>query len=448
MFVRITNDLRREAVEFVDLVNFHGLKTSIGVQKKATANSRGVLIAILNWEKTKMLNDMIDWHVACKMCPLSSKSLDSSKRRCPMTDNDQRASDTICNGSIFESAARSLDAVRQAQQGANRLNRLGDQWARASIEQRAGRMAEELHAATFNIDAASKGLAHLRASTGSAIGCPISAADVIITDAGRAVDHAQVKYCGSHTRTAFEVASAKYDGMQRIVPSDQTELVKQLAEKRGIDQLGKRNYPDVASNSSDRIKLKSVESKPLTTQEATNAAKDPSCTGGELIKGQMGKAVSRGAVTGAAVGCGISAIQNLTKFSRGEKTGSDALIDTGKDTVCCAATGATVSGVAVATESALLKAGLGGVAKGAAPVAIALTTVDVGKDVFRLVKGDIDGAEFAKRGAGHVAKGGCTWGGMEGGAAIGTMICPGIGTVVGGIIGGICGGFAGIKIFG
>ena len=39
------------------------------------------------------------------------------------------------------------------------------------------------------------------------------------------------------------------------------------------------------------------------------------------------------------------------------------------------------------------------------------------------------------------------YGGAEGGAFIGTLICPGVGTIVGGLLGGLAGGFAGSWAF-
>jgi hypothetical protein len=74
-------------------------------------------------------------------------------------------------------------------------------------------------------------------------------------------------------------------------------------------------------------------------------------------------------------------------------------------------------------------------------VAVVVTAVDIFKDVGRAVTGKIGGKELAVRSGKNVVKGGAGWGGMEAGAAIGTMICPGPGTIIGGIIGGIGGGF-------
>jgi hypothetical protein len=351
------------------------------------------------------------------------------------------------NGAAFEGAARGLDAVRAAKDGASRLLEVAEQFQNTTSEQLAGRVAEELHATTFNIDAASKGLRGLRATTTAANGAGTAAADIVITNNGIVTDAAQVKYHGTPAATTFHIADTKYDGMQRIVPADQKERVQELARKRGVDALGKRNYPDVAENASDRIRSGGAESKPLTLEEVRSAAKNAEKVASELIGKQMAEAVKNGAINGALVGGGVSALSNLIAYARGKKSGKDAVTDTLKDTVTCGVSGAAVSGATLGAETLLIRAGAGTLARGSAPVAIGLTVVNIGKDVGRLVTGEIDAKEFALKAAGNVAKGGATWAGMEAGAAVGTMICPGLGTVLGGVLGGIAGGVAGEWLF-
>ncbi len=356
---------------------------------------------------------------------------------------DRNNIDAASNGAVFESASRGLNGVRAAQHGASRIQSVADQWGNTSPERLAGRLAEELHAATFNIDAAAKGFNGLQAATGAAKGAATAAADVTVTNGSRIIDQAQLKFHGNPVSTTSNVAKVKYDGMQRVVPADQAQRVREIAGKRGVDGLGQRNYPDVATNASDRIRSGGAESKPLSRPEALDAAKNPHGVSSELIGGRVGSAVKNGAIAGTVVGGGISVVVNLVAFADGKKSGEDVVVDVLADTAACAASGAAVSGVAVAAEVALVRAGVNTLAGGAMPVAIGLTAVEMVKDVGRLVNGDIDGEKFAGRAGGHVVKGGCTWGGMEGGAALGTLILPGVGTIIGGIVGGITGGLFG-----
>jgi hypothetical protein len=367
-------------------------------------------------------------------------------RRTPATSMGSAAHDAA-RGATFEATARSLDALRAAQDGAGRVSHIAEVWGNSGTSQVAGRMAEELHAATFNIDAASKGLRGLKATTTASQGAGGAAADVSVTRMGEVLDRAQLKFRDTAARTTSDVANVKYDGMQRVVPADQVDRVKSLAKKRGIDGLGKRNYPETAKGAADRVRAGGAESQPLTRDQALAAAKDPSGTAKALVSRQAVDAVKNGAVAGAAIGGGISAVTNLVAWADGEKDGEEALLDVAKDTAACGLSGAATSAAAVAAETALVRAGAGALARGAAPVAIGLTVVDVGKDLGRLCTGDIDGGEFAERSAGHVVKGGIVWGAAEGGAALGTAICPGIGTVIGGLAGGILGGLFGGALF-
>ncbi|MBT3217818.1 MAG: hypothetical protein HN348_01895 [Proteobacteria bacterium] len=357
-------------------------------------------------------------------------------------------SSSAAAGATFEATARSLKGVRAAQEGAARVKQVAEQWGNTTTEQVAGRMAEELHAVTFNMDAAAKGLSQLKASTGAANGAGTAVADISITNAGKMVDQAQVKFHGTAASTNFNIASTKYDGMQRVVPSDQVERVRELAKKRGVDHLGKRNYPEVARSASDRVGSGGVESKPLTRDDALSVAKNPNKTAANLVGRQMAQAVKKGAIVGAAVGGGVSTVANIVAYSSGKKDGKEAVLDTLKDTATSGVSGAVVAGSAVAAEAVLIRVGARALARGSAPVALGLTAVDIARDVGHFAKGDIDGGEFAGRAACSAAKGGCVWGGMEGGAAAGSLICPGIGTIVGGVVGGIGGALFGGWLLG
>jgi hypothetical protein len=346
----------------------------------------------------------------------------------------------VVDAAVLEAAARSLDGLRAAQDGAALLQTVADHYRNLSREQLAGLLAENAHATSFSADAAAKALP-LRALTGASLGTPTAAADVTVLNGGIPVRGAQLKYHANPTATTFHVAPVKYDGLDRVVPADQLEQVRALAGRRGVDHLGQRNYPAVAEGASDRIRYGGAESAPLTRAEALEAAANPEAFANSLVQGRVATAVKNGAAAGALVGGGISLITNLNAVASGRKSGEDAVVGVLTDTAGCAASGAVVSGLAVGVEGALVRAGLR--SAGAAPVAIALTAVDVGKDFGQLLTGDIDGDEFAGRAAGHVVKGGCTWGGMEAGAALGTALCPGVGTIVGGLVGGIFGGLFG-----
>ncbi len=63
-------------------------------------------------------------------------------------------------------------------------------------------------------------------------------------------------------------------------------------------------------------------------------------------------------------------------------------------------------------------------------------------DVVRCARGDISGRQLAKNTAVRVGGAYGAAGGMNAGAVIGTMLCPGIGTIIGGLLGMLGGGKA------
>ncbi len=78
-------------------------------------------------------------------------------------------------------------------------------------------------------------------------------------------------------------------------------------------------------------------------------------------------------------------------------------------------------------------------------IAAAVATAEIGLLSYKYFKGDINGNMFLKRSGIKIAAcsvgaiGSCV--GWSSGAAIGTVICPGLGTIIGGLVGGVVGGF-------
>lgn len=351
----------------------------------------------------------------------------------------------IRNGTVFERLARAMKEIEEARKGQDRILKISDIWKNATSAQRAGRIAEEYHAATFNMHAASKWYAG-RASTGASNGAATAASDVAVRKAKQLIDDIQVKYYKTPVETTFNVAHSKYDGMQRVVPSDQLNAIKRIAKERGTDKLGIRNYEAVAHNVSDKIKVDSIQSTPISRTDAMKMATQPS-TANSLVTKRVLSSIKNSAVTGGTVSGVVSAISNLTAYHKNNKSGKEAFVDTLKDTAGGAVSSGVVGGLAVTAEATLLRAGFRSAARSAAPVAIGLTLFDIGKDVVKACDGKLTGSELAKNAVSNIGKGATTWAGMEGGAIVGTALFPGVGTVVGGIFGGIAGCLFGGKLF-
>lgn len=349
----------------------------------------------------------------------------------------------VVNGTVFESAVRGLNCFRAAESGCSRIHEVANQYANTAEPQLAGRLAEELHATTFNIDAAAKGVGELQAFTTASAGAGTAAEDLVVTRDSARIGSAQLKYCGTAGRTTSEIANSKYNGMQRIVPSDQAPRVRSIANRRGIDALGERDYPEVARHATDKLSCDGVESAPLTRDQALDAARDPERVSVRLINGQITRAITAGAATGAVV-CGvISAFENTAAWLSGSKPFVVAAFVWVQDTAAGAVSGAVVALAAVGVREMLKRGGAFSLARTAVPVAIAAAGVEIAKDLGRWVDGRIDRPTFFRRARCHALKGTTTYLGARAGAAVGTTIRPGVGTVVVGVFGAILGGIAG-----
>jgi len=297
--------------------------------------------------------------------------------------------------------------------------------------QKAGFQAEAWHEATFNADGARQG-STVRAQR-TTHGAP---SDLQIKAEGQVVAEVQVKNCKTVARTTRDISSKKYDGMQKVVPSDQADGVRQLATKRGTDGLGERNYADTGQKAAAQVEHDGVKSKPLKYEEAQSGA-----LGSRMLIGEVGTAAKEGAVSGAVIGSAVSAVSNLRAAVKGEKAPLEAAGAVVKDTGMAVVGGAVSAAATSAVTAGCTRAGLQALSKGGAPGAIASTGIEVGKDLLAWKKGELTGTQVAARGVEHAAGAGGAWGGASAGAALGTVLIPipGVGTLVGGVVGGMLG---------
>jgi hypothetical protein len=66
-----------------------------------------------------------------------------------------------------------------------------------------------------------------------------------------------------------------YHGMQRTIAADPLEKIRELARKRGRDDLGQRNSPVVAEEATDRIRAGRARSEPASSVEVLELAQNP-----------------------------------------------------------------------------------------------------------------------------------------------------------------------------
>ena len=103
---------------------------------------------------------------------------------------DNKKKQSSIQGATFEQNQRHARAFEATQDMTTRLNKTATQWRNSSKAQRAGRLAEEWHAGTFNVDAARKGMSSI-AKTGASSAKSTADADIWISK-GTKTQHAQV----------------------------------------------------------------------------------------------------------------------------------------------------------------------------------------------------------------------------------------------------------------
>lgn len=323
--------------------------------------------------------------------------------------------------------ALAAEAIARGMEGIRKVNST-DQ----ANHHQAGFRAEHHHAATFNADAARKGL-NVRALLNKG-GAP---ADLIIVGrGGQTLSEVQVKNCKTAARTARSVSDSKYDGMGKVVPADQADQVRDLAGRRGQDGLGHRNYADTAQKASGKVEAGGAGSQGLTYKQAQSRN-----LAARMAVSELGAASKAGAASGALAGGLMSAVMNGHAAVKGEKTAAEAAHDIVADTATAALGGAVSAAVTSGITLAVCRVGGQVLTKGGLPGAVASAGIGVSKDVLAWQQGRLPGAEVGTQAMGHVAQSGGAWAGALAGAAICAPIPAG--PVVGGMIGGALGSHAG-----
>lgn len=233
----------------------------------------------------------------------------------------------------------------------------------------------------------------------------------------------------------IEVPSDFYDDVQKELSERSEKLKNNIAnaEKRGDTELAQRQREKL-----DKIEKtkNSLRKGKLTNKEAIEARVHPALSTAKDIHKLSHRAGVEGAKIGAAVGGGISAIQNTVAVIKGDKDVSEALIvvvgDTSKATAFSYATGYIGSALKGAMQNAPSKY-LQALSKTNLPAVIVGTALDVGKTLTKFAAGEIDGTqcleELGEKGSGMLA--------ASMGAAVGQTLIPI--PIVGGLVGGMVG---------
>lgn len=316
-----------------------------------------------------------------------------------------------------------------------------------SSDKRAGFLFEEVVAGTYNAAARKAGDFGTTATTGSSgtFGND-PRVDIRVIRNGKILEEAQAKCCRNPTRTAIEVSRPQYEGTARVVPKGQAKPVEKMlidsakakstSTNPRMQKIGEARL-EASTKVTEKLQAGGHSSKAVSHKEVLELANgDTSAIARMIVREKMASATINGAKSGAMFSGGMSAATSAYKMLNGELSGVEATKAVVKETIVggarSAATAVVAEGVKVAATKTLSKAAAGAILRGSGPMAVAGGVIDIVSDAC---KGELTPKSAAK----SALRAGGGWAGAEGGAVLGTAICPGIGTVIGGLLGGIGG---------
>lgn len=310
-----------------------------------------------------------------------------------------------------------------------------------------GFIAEQHHANTFNIEAASKGSEYraevLRPGPGDTYGK--NSVDLVIRDGnGKIVRKYQSKYGQDADATQRLFDNGDYRGQRKLVPKGQSENV---------------------SGSSDRIEMDGISSKPLSKEEAKELQRQAQEKAiarqyewNEVNRIAITKNIGKQAALAGLFSIGFQGARILGRriWNSLTRQENQSVEEDVREFVSSSIQSAAGSGLLVAATGGItvaVKSGWLGKALRATPVGFLANAVCVGienvKVMYQYGTGQLTGDEaIMKAGDATCSTVGSLLLGSQGaavGAACGTILGP-VGSVIGGIVGGIAGGIAGSTV--
>lgn len=233
----------------------------------------------------------------------------------------------------------------------------------------------------------------------------------------------------------MEIPSDFYDSVQAELSEKISKLEKQLAEAEACGNI------QVAEKHSQRLKKlkttkKNLRKGKLTNDEAIEARLHPRISTVKDVAKISHRAGVEAAKTGAALGGGISLVQNSVAVIKGDKEVGSAIKDVVVDTTKAAGvsyatayTGALVKGAMQNAPSQYMRI----LSNTNLPTTLVVSSLEVGKTLKRFASGEIDGTEclteLGEKGTGMLAS--------SAGIAVGQALIPVpiIGALVGSMVG-------------
>ncbi len=195
-------------------------------------------------------------------------------------DQFQRNYDRLAGESAagLGAAAQSVDYVGQVREALAALERdvVNAADTGQDVHYAKGFAAEAWHAQTFNVDAIRQGMAG-DAWTPQETTQATRAQDIAFGMARE--DPAQLKYYGSGEDTAKAISRPDYEGLGKVVPSDQVDEVRTAAARLSNANAETRpeqaqQYRHTAENAADHLERSGARSTPLSEPESRSLIND------------------------------------------------------------------------------------------------------------------------------------------------------------------------------
>jgi len=345
-----------------------------------------------------------------------------------------------------------FDAVKALEDEAMRLQNV-------SVHYQKGWLAEQWHAETFKIDSAVKGNKNVWATVPG----KNRPGEDIIYGGDNTYKTAELKYYRNGIETSKVISNPTYINKEKIVPSDQIDLVRKSAQWQA-DKLDSyrpkqaKNYQDTADRANDRIRFENVSSKPLSESKAKAIAEDYKknkkidLNKNELnsenfvewsdIAKQSGKAAMHAALLTAAIQMAPHIYNLLNEIIENGEVDFKNLEKSGLSVMKGSSISAFRGGVAASITASFRTGLFGSFLKKISPAAIGMATTMVLNTIdysLKLYKGEIANHQFSNL----CIKDSMILTSALAGAAVGQLIIPipMLGALIGNIVGGILGNF-------
>jgi hypothetical protein len=321
--------------------------------------------------------------------------------------------------------AAAADAMRE---GMGQFREVAERLLKVGAEQKKGNLFEYIEAAKFNADAAHKGVG-VRAVVTAAERRPHDPVDIELRRGTEVLKSVQAKASKSTTSETWRLSDPKYDGMDKLVPRDHTEVVRNKAEQlaeRGTSKVASpESLRDTARNVTGELKTGEVTSGGTTLSETYKATHNPKLYVLQKELQVVGREAlvsgASAAAAGAVMGGAISTIKNTYSVMQGTLDGKTAAKKVVTDTAKSGARGGGAGAVSAVIRHGANKAGVQALTKSNVATAMAAGLIEAGVTVYDYAKGEIPIELAAER----LGQTGCsTLSGVYVGAAAGAIFGP------------------------